>query len=68
MVGARELGVCFLCAWKLTVGEYLTANVRSGEGPWRQVQLCKPCGKKVAELDDAKVVKNGEWYTVRVSK
>lgn len=68
MVGPRELGQCFLCAWALTAGEYVRANVRCGEGAWRQVELCKPCGKQVDEQLSALVVKNGEWYTVRVQK
>lgn len=68
MVGPRDLGLCFLCAWELTAGEYSIANVRSGEGPWRAVRLCRPCSRKLAELDEAQVEKSGEWYTVRVQK
>jgi uncharacterized protein YlaI len=64
----RELGKCFLCDWALKVGEYSIANVRTAESPWRQVMVCDGCARMVAETVGRRVEKDGEYFTVRVTK
>lgn len=63
-----DLGKCYLCGWDLEEGEYSRANVRTEHQPWRQVMLCRTCGKKVGAVGEATVVSSGETVTVRVEK
>ncbi|GAH85457.1 unnamed protein product [marine sediment metagenome] len=61
-----KLERCFVCAVMLVPGRGATVEVRTDVVQWTPKLVCPRCARKLKDIDEALVVKDGEWWTVRL--
>lgn len=64
-MGERER--CFICAGAIWLGDEVAVMVRTGVPAWRRRLACRTCARRLRDVAELLVVRDGEWWTVRLN-